>query len=62
MIGEIVVEVTVASRTTNGPERVRAIPRYLVAPFFFAGSGATFLRLPRFGGCSDRSMNSLKTR
>jgi len=52
----------VASRTTGGPERVRAIPRYLVAPFFFAGGGATFLRFPRCGGCSDRSINSPKTR
>jgi hypothetical protein len=50
----------VASITTVGPERVRAIPRYLVTSFFFSGGGATFLRLSRLGDCSDHSMNSAK--
>jgi hypothetical protein len=54
------VEVTVASMTTGGPERVRAIPRYLVA-FFLVRSGAIFI-VPRFGGCSDRSIISSKIR
>ena len=50
-----------ASMTTSGPERVRAILRYFFAPFFFAGGGAIFM-LPRFGGCSDRSIISSKIR
>jgi hypothetical protein len=54
-------EVTVASTTTSGPERLRALPRYFVAPFFFTGVGAIFM-LPRRGGCSDRSIISSKMR
>lgn len=58
------MEVTAVSMTTNGPERVRAIPRYffsVVAPLFFAGGGAAFI-LPRFGDSSDRSIISSKMR
>lgn len=50
-----------ASMTTGGPARGRAI-RYLVAPLFLAGGGAAFFRFPRFGGCSLRSIISPKMR
>jgi hypothetical protein len=64
MINRLRAEVTVASMTTGGPARGRAIPRYFffVAPFFFAGGGATAFRLPRFGGSSDRLIASSKIR
>lgn len=51
-----------ASMTTGGPARGRAIPRYFVAPFFFAGGGATLFNFPRFGGSSDRLIASSKMR
>lgn len=50
-----------ASMTTSGPARGRAI-RYFAAPFFFAGGGAAFVSFPRFGGCSLRSIISPKMR
>lgn len=50
-----------ASMTTSGPERARAILRYFFAPFFLSGGGAIFM-LPRCAGCSDRSIISSKMR